>query len=315
MQIIQAPRASAILHNLLVSRADPRPWLLPANICPIVPLTFFKAGIPIELVDISAETLHIDLALVNNRLEIGRYGGFLYAHTYAEPSTPNDFFQYLKSQYPDIFILDDRCLCIPDLEPDAEMAADAALYSTGYAKIVDYGLGGYAFIKDEVAYRNSHLPFHPRDHEMIELHYKQALQERSEYVYQDLDWLQTDGSLQAWSEYRHQIELGLEASLAHRATLNAAYTANLPVEVQLPPAYQSWRFNVRVRDKKRLMAAIFEARLFASSHYTSLAGIMAPGHCPNAEALAGEIINLFNDHHFDLQKAHQVCTVIQENLP
>ena len=57
MQIVQASRASAILYNLLKSQTNTHPWLLPANICPIVPITFFKAGVPIEFVDISAETL------------------------------------------------------------------------------------------------------------------------------------------------------------------------------------------------------------------------------------------------------------------
>ncbi|MBU1662154.1 MAG: hypothetical protein KKD28_11865, partial [Chloroflexi bacterium] len=86
MQIVQAPRASAILYNLLKSQDNSRPWLLPANICPIVPITFFKAGIPIEFVDISAETLHMDLEQAEGRLERDAYGGILYAHTYGESS-------------------------------------------------------------------------------------------------------------------------------------------------------------------------------------------------------------------------------------
>ena len=71
MQIIQAPRASAILYNFLKGQANTNPWLLPANICPIVPITFFKAGIPIEFVDISAETLHMDLEQAEEQLERG----------------------------------------------------------------------------------------------------------------------------------------------------------------------------------------------------------------------------------------------------
>jgi dTDP-4-amino-4,6-dideoxygalactose transaminase len=315
MRIIQAPRASAILYNLLASRADSRPWLLPANICPIVPLTFFKAGVPFDLVDISAETLHMDLEQAEGRLRRGGYGGLLYAHTYAEPSTPTAFFQSIKSRHPDVLLVDDRCLCAPDLEPDVGMEADVALYSTGYAKIVDFGLGGYAFLKDEILYRPSRLPFAARDHVQVETDYKRALQERAWFAYQDSDWLQTDADLPPWSEYRRRIEQGLKDTLAQRVMLNAVYAALLPVEVQLPPAYQTWRFNVRVKNRERVLAAIFKAGLFASSHYVSLAGIMVPGHCPNAEALAGEIVNLFNDHHFDPQKAQQVCAVILENLP
>ncbi len=314
MKIVQAPRATAILYNLLIARADIRPWLLPANICPVVPLAFFKAGVPFELVDISAETLHIDLEQVEGRLKRGGYGGLLYAHTYAEPSTPEVFFQFLKSRYLDILIVDDRCLCIPDLEPDPKMAADVALYSTGYAKIVDLGGGGYAFVKGSLAYRSYPLPFEPRAYENIERAYKQALQDKK-FVYQDSHWLQTQADLPVWEDYRRRIADALQHTLDHRKALNAIYAEWLPIEVQLPAAYQTWRFNIRVENQERILTAIFAAGLFASSHYASLAGIMAPGRSPHAEALANQVINLFNDHHFDLQKARRVCHIILENLP
>ncbi len=101
MQIIQAPRASAILYNLLVRRADSRPWLLPANICPIVPITFLKARVPFEFVDISPATLHMDLMQAEERIKKRKFGGLLYAHTYGELSTPLDFFSAMKSLDPE----------------------------------------------------------------------------------------------------------------------------------------------------------------------------------------------------------------------
>jgi hypothetical protein len=314
MQIVQAPRASAILYSLLKSQDNTRPWLLPANICPIVPITFFKAGIPIEFVDISAETLHMDLEQAEGRLERGAYGGILYAHTYGEPSTPDDFFQQVKSHYSELLVVDDRCLCTPDLEPKPDVVADVTLYSTGYAKTVELNFGGYAFLKDGTPYQPQHLPFNPQAHEEIEKGYKQAIQNRTPYAYNDSDWLQTEGDLPAWYDYRQQIEDGLKTALRHRDTLNAIYVNLLPIEVQLPTEYQSWRFNLRLKNKDRILESIFLASLFASSHYASLAGIMAPGQCTQAESLANEIINLFNDHYFDPQKAEQVCAVILENL-
>ncbi len=314
MQIVQAPRASAILYNLLKGRADTNPWLLPANICPIVPITFFKAGVPFEFVDISAETLHMDLEQAEGRLERELYGGVLYAHTYGEPSTPNEFFQRVKSCYPDLMLVDDRCLCVPDLDLPDELFADVALYSTGYAKIVDFGFGGYAFLNDDLAYHPEHLPFNSRAHEEMECEYKRAVQDRSPYVYTDSDWLQTDANLPAWYDYRQQIEDGVQTSLRHRAAVNEIYADRLPPEIQCPPEYQTWRFNLRLKNKERVLNAIFSAGLFASSHYASLAGIMALGQCPQAETLADEIINLFNDYHFDLQKAERICAVIMENL-
>ena len=315
MQVVQAPRASAILYNLLKSQANFNPWLLPANICPIVPITFFKAGIPFEFVDISAETLHMDLEQAEGRLERDSYGGVLYAHTYGEPSTPNEFFQRIKSRYPDLILVDDRCLCVPDLDLPDELSADVALYSTGYAKIVELNFGGYAFLKDGTPHWPQQLPFDPQAYERIEQGYKLAIQSRAPYTYADSDWLQTDADLPPWYDYRQQIEDGMRTSLQHRAAINEIYADRLPPEIQCPPEYQTWRFNLRLKNKNEILSAIFASGVFASSHYASLAGIMAPNQCFRAEALANEIINLFNDHHFDLQKAENVCAVIMENLP
>ncbi len=96
--------------------------------------------------------------------------------------------------------------------------------------------------------------------------------------------------------------------------LNEIYATRLPSEIQLTQAYQTWRFNIRVKNKHRILEKIFSAGLFASSHYASLAGIMAAGKCSQAESLADEIINLFNDHHFSPQQAEAVCALIMETL-
>jgi hypothetical protein len=157
------------------------------------------------------------------------------------------------------------------------------------------------------------LTFDPKCYGELEKRYKAAVQGGTRFSYQDSDWLETDLSLPAWYDYRQQIERELTASLAYRKELNNIYAGSLPIGFQLPEPYQNWRFNIRVKNKAKLISAIFKAGLFASSHYASLAGIMTDGHAPRAEKLAGEVINLFNDHHFDLQKAEQLCSVIMEN--
>jgi hypothetical protein len=315
MQIIQAPRASAILYHLLVSQEEKYPWLLPANICPIVPITFFKARVPFEFADISARTLHMDLDQAETRIKTRKYGGLLYSHTYGEASTPNEFFAHIKSKHPELLILDDRCLCIPDHVPDHSLFADVILYSTGYAKIVELNFGGYAFIKEDISYQPERLPFAQGDHAELEKSYKESISKNEKFIYRDNSWLDTESSLSTWYDYRNQIASGLNKTLAHRRILNDIYASHIPIEIQLPATYQTWRFNIRVQNKKRILDAIFHAGLFASSHYASLAGIMAEGHASQAEALADQIINLFNDQHFTPKQAEQVCVVITENFP
>jgi len=309
-KLVLAPRASTILYNLLVTRRDRRPFLLQANICSIVPLTFMKAGMPFEFVDIAPVTPQMDLQVAAHLLATRRFGGLLYAHTYGDPSTPLDFFSEIKTLDPSILLIDDRALCVPDLVSDPESHADVVLYSTGCAKTLDLGFGGYGFMKDTLPYRQHVLPYCVGDREAQEEACRQIIATGNPFVYQDSNWLQTEGVLPEWSVYCRQIQDELDANLAKRRIINAVYLSRLPAEMQLPSACQIWRFNLCLLRRNDVLKAIFAAGLFASAHYTSLAGIMAPGICPYAEKLASVIINLFNDHHFTTNMAEETCDII-----
>jgi hypothetical protein len=314
MQVVQSARASTIIYSLLVHGRDRNPWLLPANICPIVPITFLKARVPFKFVDISARTLHMDLDQAEALVKERKFGGLLYAHTYGEASTPNDFFESVKKNYPEFTILDDRCLCIPDLLPDPANKADVQLYSTGYAKIVELNFGGYAFVHDDIDYQPAHLTFHPQHYEDIEASYKNAVARRVKFVYQDNDWLDTESPVLPWNIYQRKIETNLAQSLEQRASLDQIYANMLPEEIQLPGEFQTWRFHIRVKNRQHILDRIFSSGLFASSHYASLADIMGNDKAPCAENLAGSVVNLFNDHHFTPDQAERVCQIILENL-
>ena len=308
MKTVQAPRASAILYNLLVNQKQAKPWLLPANICPIVPITFMKAKTPFEFVDISPENFHMDLNQAEARIEKRDVGGLLYAHTYGEESTPEEFFVRAKSLNPELLIVDDRCLCIPRFETNSP--ADVVLFSTGYAKAVELNSGGYALLRERVEYEAMHLEFNSVHLEELERSYKAAIQDRARFDYHDADWLQMASEMSDWKIYRRMIEVGLEVALLQRRMLNAIYASRLPADIQLPTQYQTWRFNIRVKNKQEIIDEIFAKGLFASSHYASLAGIMTEGRAPVAESLAGEAINLFNDQHFTAENAERVSEII-----
>jgi hypothetical protein len=316
MKTIIAPRASTILYDLLISIEDRRPFLLPANICPIVPLTFLKARLPFEFVDISPQSLHIDMQRVHTLLaqRKGGYAGVLYSHTYGDPTTPGELFRELKDQNPDFLIIDDRCLCAPDLEPDLSSAASVILYSTGYAKIVDLDYGGYAFLHDDCNYGHHALAYDRTQLEAVEHGYKRSMATGAAYTYVDSNWLQTDFDPPSWSEYAERVRVALKISRRQRESINSVYDAIIPAHFRLSPNYQFWRYNVLVKDKKKVLAAIFADRLFASGHYASLAGIFGAGRCPAAEELAGRVINLFNDHHYSLDMAERTGRIVRESL-
>ncbi len=314
MKTILAARASAILYNLLSGKNDRRAFLLPANICPIVPITFFKAGVPFEFIDISARTLHMDLEQVEGRLKKRLYGGLLYAHTYGDPSTPQDFFSLIKKQYPDLLLIDDRCLCIPDLVPDPTNTADVTLYSTGYAKIVDLDFAGFAHLTEDINYRLLGLPYQRSDLQELEKNYKSSVEAGEQYSYKDGNWLQTDLDLPAWPDFAEIVRTAKESSIAHRQSVNAVYNSLIPPGLSLGKQYQLWRFNLRLPDKKKTLEAIFNSGLFASSHYASLGGIMGPGKFPVAKHLADEVINLFNDVRYTPDMAEKTAKIVLGSL-
>jgi hypothetical protein len=312
--IVQAPRASAILYNILKNHPETGFWLLPANVCPVVPITFLKAQTSFEFVDISPETLQMDWATIETLVQTGKFRGLLYAHTYGESSVPYEFFSSLKASFPTLMIIDDRCLCIPQLKPDYLSPADVQLYSTGYGKIVDLHFGGYAFMQNDINYELMPLPFAPHHYDEIEKQYKQAISQRTRFLYQDSDWLDNTSPMPPWDQHCRQITVQLPKSVKHSSALNAIYAKKLPVEIQLPQAFQDWRFNIRVKNKQRILAAIFSTGLFASSHYASLTGVLGEGDGHHAEMLASVVINLFNDYHFTTEQAEQVCEIILKHL-
>ena len=314
MKTILASRASAIIYNLLYGRYGGRVFLLPANICPINPITFFKAGVPIEFIDISPGTMHMDLERAEGRLKTRRYGGLLYAHTYGDPSTPQDFFSLIKKQSPDLMVIDDRCLCIPDLVNDPTTAADVTLYSTGYANIVDLDFGGFAYLNEDINYHAQALPYQHTDLEELEKNYKMSVKAGELYFYKDSNWLQTDLDLPAWPAFAERVRNAKESSIAHRQSINAVYNSLIPPSLSLGEEYQLWRFNLRLPDKKKTLEAIFNAGLFASSHYASLGGIMGSGKFPSAEHLADEVVNLFNDIHYTLEMAEKTAKIVLGSL-
>lgn len=314
--IVFEKRASTILYNVLRTLKPQASFLLPANVCPIVPLTFLKAGAPFEFVDISPDTLCIDRDALVARLtgEPGAYAGVLFVRSYGVESSVDPLFGELKRLDARLMIIDDRCLCIPRISKASEDHADLTLYSTGYGKVLDLGFGGYGFLRDELPYSRHAASFDPTALEALTASYKQAVARRTQVLYKDSDWLDAGDVPLTFADYLERIRGQLPRVLAHKGTINQLYRQELPGSIQLDPAYQGWRFSIIVREKETLLQKIFSEGLFASSHFASMDGIFSGGQSPHAERLHETIVNLFNDDHFDQFKARQVTRIVNEHV-
>lgn len=312
-----APRASSILYNLLLSLEDQRPFLLPANVCPVVPLTFRKAGRRFSFVDIGGSDLSMDPEQCLDQLRDSREGfaGVLYVRTYGVEADADSFFRAAKELRPDLLWIDDKCLCRPDCA-GARLSpyVDATLFSTGYAKHVDLGFGGFAQLGEGIPYRRRHGRYVKAALEEIERSVKQAVALRAPFEGGAGDWLDLSEPVFSWESYEQSVLETLPGVDEHKRRLNAIYTSALPREIQLPERFQCWRFNILVPEPDRLVERLFAAGLFASRHYAPLGGSFGTGRFPVAERLHGEVVNLFNDRYFDEELAERAAKIVLRHL-
>lgn len=315
--IVFERRAATVLFNLLRSHPVEGPFLLPANICPIVPMVFYKAQRPFEFIDIAPDTLCMDHDALVERWSKpnNRPAGLVYVRTYGAIFDASDDFASIKSLSPHALIVDDRCLCSPDFSGTLAPYADVALYSTGYAKYVDIGYGGFGAVSDGIPYAHTESAFNGRDLDEMTEQYKNALRTQADYTYTDSDWLDTAMPQEKWAAYRDRVEQEFIRISEMKTVTNSIYSARLPPEIQFPGTFQSWRFNIQVQEKAAVLDAIRREGLFASGHYDSLAGLFGPGSAPFAKMVHHHVINLFNDRYFGPEQAIKLTDLLAHFEP
>ena len=276
MKLVTAYRANKILYNFIKVNNITGKVILPANICTDVVATLQYAGLELDFVDIQADNLCIDQEAV---LSLAKEASMLlFVHTYGVENDFYDFFQEVKEVNSEIVIVDDKCLCMPDLYIE-ENPADLVLYSTGAKKMVNLGGGAIGYVADKWKYDEIEVA-------------------TNEYLTNEMWLLDTK-----------QLYLKMDAMIAHKEKLNAVYRKMLPSAIQLPDAYQHWRFNVLTDKKDEILKALFAEGLFASSHYKSLSN-----DCVIAQNLHEHVLNLFNDQYYKEEQAIRTCEIINSIL-
>jgi hypothetical protein len=313
--IYTANRASALLYRFLRTFPQSGTYILPANVCPVVPFTFIKAGVAFEFADINSDTLCIDegsvIELVSKRKKY--YSGLLFVRTYGYQYNTTDFFRELKSLDNSFQIIDDKCLCYPDYELVAPFT-DMELYSTGYAKVVDIGYGGYAKVPEDLKLKSVHEAYSKKSYELLEEEFKSCLAGKNIINTGINDWLDTSEPEYTNEEYFNNIQSRIGSVKSHKLLLNSIYKEELKNVATLKDEFQNWRYNVITENKDFILEQIFKAGLFASSHYSPSSILFEKKYYPVAENLSRKVINLFSDFRFSVSQAKAICGVINKNL-
>jgi dTDP-4-amino-4,6-dideoxygalactose transaminase len=281
--ILFEDRAASVLYKVLKSIKNNN-FLLPLNICPIVPDTFIRAGKQFEFIDINLDTLCMDEDFVLHKIKQDRtIDGILFAKTFGINFDAQPLYKKIKGINKNIFIIEDMCPCIQQFDYDIENSyASMALFSSGYSKYVDIGYGGYGFLK-----------------------------------YKDFNGVFKDKSkVKEFLEYKRKIMKQLPVMKKHKDALNYIYKNNVPRHLQLGDKFSNWRFSILVDNKDKVLEEIFKVdKLFASSHYPQIDYdyVDKPLQNSNTNKIYDNIINLFNDFRFSLEQANAVVKIINRH--
>lgn len=309
-------RACGVLYHFIRSHTEGC-FLLPANVCPVVPLTILRAGSKVEFVDISPETLCIDEQKCLEKIgaNLGKYAGVVFVQTYGSNYDTTSFYATLKCLDSRILFIEDRCLCFPLYNELSDLLSDLCLFSTGYAKCIDIGYGGWGITMQELNVVSSNMDFFEVDYEILESKYKQAFKENR--LIEDvsgLKWLDVS-LLDNASEYFSCISEQERLVRKHKNEINNIYKYLLPEKIQFPSNFQNWRFNIRVDNPVSVEKEIFSHGFFASRHYQPSAYLFNKSiRYPVADSLYSSIINLFNDNHITCSQAERLCKIINDTL-
>ena len=311
--ITTANRASAVLFHFLRKGKFEKPFLLPANVCPVVPLSFMKAGVDFEFVDID-DTHAMSKGLSMEKFKSGKYSGLLFVHAYGRQFDNSSFYEDIKQYNPNFCIIDDQCLCLPELTGKLPKNTDLVLYSTGYAKYVELSFGGYCVTKLGGASFGEY-EYSEEDETKQQIYIKECLRREMTYDWPiDYPWLDCSQLQMTQEQYFEVIRKKLPVISEQKERINKIYREQLPKSIQWGEEYENWRFMVSLENRDEVLKAIFEKDLFAGTNFPSVSWMFKQQHSVYAEEEANHILNLFNDHRVNEEFAHRICKVINEIL-
>lgn len=319
MKWVFSNRASAILYNLFLSykKKDKKiEFCLPSNICPIVPSICLKAKLKFRFVDVLKTNGCVDLKKTEKIIKNIGSPGLIYVNNlgYVDKNLDSKF-KRLKKIKKNIIIINDRCLSkisfdLKKIEPNS----DVTLYSTGYAKYVEMGFGGIAYLSSNVDYYPRKLNYNKKHLNNWFKNINYSLNNRKKFRYIDNNWLDTSVPKISISRYKKKIIEKQKKIEVHKSFLNEIYKNNLPIEIQAPIELCDWRFSIFIKKKNLLIKKIFKKGLFASSHYDDVSEIFGFfGESDGAKNFEKNIVNLFNDYRFSRNDALEVCKIVNSH--
>jgi hypothetical protein len=288
-------------------------------------LTILKTGCKVEIIDISIKNLCLDLELVKDKVSQNPkvYSGLVYVRSYGFEDKIEDVtngFRKIKECNPDLLIVDDKCLSIPEINAlPLVNSVDLELYSTGYSKFIDLGQGGLAKLNTNCTYTKSLTSFLEADKSKVDEAFKELIfnngNKKSLAELNDLSnlsWLQ-DKNVEL-DNYIEEIDSELQKQKVRKQKINDIYDEILPDELKFSHAHNNWRYLIFTDNAKGLLKIFAQIdNLFISNHYYPLSLLFQTEKAFIWESLHPKVLNLFNDNRYNEDMAYETAIIIKNN--
>jgi len=282
--MIAANRALSILYSYVkqLQAEGYTKVILPLNMCKEVLQGVQGLGMDVAVFDIDQE-FHCNLDHIIASLDQHTMPILVYNHTYGNEFTDYEKLAELKTLFPKLKIIDDRCLCKPKLEAHQLDIVDMELYSTGDKKQVNLGLQGFGFCQDDFELFS------------IDLH-------KDEIIAIEESVIEIDN-------YKRQIQNELDHCIKAQKNFRDLYYQSIDDKsLFLDNEFNLWRCNILVENKGEVLDKIFESGHFASNHYQPL----SKEGGPNALWLYDHVINLFIDKYANTEQVIAISQIIND---
>ena len=302
-------RAISILDDFFKSNRTLKKFLLPSNICYVVPLVLKKNNIHFKFIDISKKDLNMDKNQIIKNIK--KYNGMIWFNTYGNEEKNTNFFKECKLLNKDFVIINDKCLNEPQIKKSKNCFSDMELYSTGYSKYCDLGYGGFSISKEKIKFHNT--KFLEDDFNKISINIKNSIVSKKKIIDISNNWLKKE-LIKDEGNYFSKIKKSIKKIKLHKSRINQIYDEIIPNEVKLGKKFNLWRYNIYISKNEKLLKTIFENNLFASNHYYPSSKIFKSEKKKITDLLHNNVINLFNDFRYSEDMAEKTAKLVRNHF-
>jgi perosamine synthetase len=295
--------------------------LVPVNICEIVYPIIINSGLNPVFYDVDSK-LGIATPQIIKEAYTGEEDILIVLHQFGLPVEIDAICSWAESE--NIFVIEDVCCALGASYKGHPLGTwgNAAIFSFGYSKILEYGIGGAVYCRDRVIYQKIHdqiqkLPAYSYEHKIKEIELQSRIkdlrtsiniskiEEYNEIYDYYMDFLLFKLKQEDIDKIRNlyrELEENLETRSYFADRYREEITNNKVRHVNKIIGQTYWRYNILVEpdNQKKIIEGLRQNGLLASNWYPPMAKFFDKSYEPQkfsgSESFAKRVINLFVDH-------------------